>query len=73
MRNGLISVERPTTYADITCLCKPWASVQACDWCPCVVEQCQACGREQGIIVNGEAFVDAWKSGYRPGKVGHRC
>jgi 2-haloacid dehalogenase len=37
------------------------------DWRTSIIEQFQAFGREKGIIVNWEAFVDDWKSGYRPG------
>jgi 2-haloacid dehalogenase len=37
------------------------------DWRTSIIEQFQAFGREIGIIVNWEAFVDDWHSGYRPG------
>jgi 2-haloacid dehalogenase len=37
------------------------------DWRTSIVEQFQAFGREKGITVNWEAFVDDWKSCYRPG------
>jgi len=37
------------------------------DWRSSIIEQLQALGREKGIAVDWEAFVDAWKSCYRPG------
>ena len=36
------------------------------DWRTSIIEQFQAFGREKGITVNWEAFVDDWKSCYRP-------
>ena len=37
------------------------------DWRTSLIEQFHAFGREKGIIVNWEALVDDWHSGYRPG------
>ena len=37
------------------------------DWRSSVIEQLRAFGRGKGLAVNWEAFVDAWKSCYRPG------
>jgi 2-haloacid dehalogenase len=37
------------------------------DWRTSLIEQFQAFGREKGITVNWEAFVDDWKSCNRPG------
>jgi 2-haloacid dehalogenase len=37
------------------------------DWRTSIIEQFQAFGREKGITVNWEAFVDDWKSCNRPG------
>jgi 2-haloacid dehalogenase len=37
------------------------------DWRGSLIEQCQAFGREKGLTVPWAAFVDDWKSGYRPG------
>ena len=37
------------------------------DWRGSVLEQLQAFGRTKGINVDWAAFVDDWKSGYRPG------
>ena len=37
------------------------------DWRSSVIEQLQTFGREKGITVHWEAFVDDWKSCYRPG------
>jgi len=36
------------------------------DWRTSIIEQFQVFGRERGITVNWEAFVDDWKSCYRP-------
>ena len=36
------------------------------DWRSSIIEQFQAFGREKGITVNWEAFVDDWKNCYRP-------
>jgi len=36
------------------------------DWRTSIIEQFQVFGREKGITVNWEAFVDDWKSCYRP-------
>ena len=36
------------------------------DWRSSIIEQFQAFGRGKGITVNWEAFVDDWKSCYRP-------
>jgi 2-haloacid dehalogenase len=36
------------------------------DWRTSIIEQFQAFGQENGITVNWEAFVDDWKSCYRP-------
>lgn len=37
------------------------------DWRSSIIEQFRAFGRENGLSVNWEAFVDDWKSCYRPG------
>ena len=37
------------------------------DWRSSIIEQLQAFGREKGINLNWEAFVDDWKRCYRPG------
>ncbi|MBI2358963.1 MAG: haloacid dehalogenase type II [Deltaproteobacteria bacterium] len=37
------------------------------DWRSTIIEEFQAFGREKGIAANWEAFVDDWKSCYRPG------
>lgn len=37
------------------------------DWRSSVLEQFQAFGQDKGITMNWEAFVDDWKSCYRPG------
>jgi 2-haloacid dehalogenase len=37
------------------------------DWRSSLIKQCQAFGQEKGLTVSWEAFVDDWKSGYRPG------
>ena len=37
------------------------------DWRTSLIEQFQAFGSEKGLSVNWEAFVDGWKSCYRPG------
>src|SRR5712691_5122623 len=37
------------------------------DWRSSVIEQLQAFGREKGLTVHWEVFVDDWKSCYRPG------
>jgi 2-haloacid dehalogenase len=37
------------------------------DWRGSIIEQFRAFGQERGIAVNWEAFVDEWKSCYRPG------
>jgi 2-haloacid dehalogenase len=37
------------------------------DWRRSLIEQFQAFGREKGITVHWEAFIDDWKSCYRPG------
>lgn len=37
------------------------------DWRSSIIEQFRAFGREKGISVNWDTFVDDWKSCYRPG------
>ena len=37
------------------------------DWRSSLIEEFQAFGREKGIPVHWEAFVDDWKTCYRPG------
>jgi 2-haloacid dehalogenase len=37
------------------------------DWRTSIIEQFQAFGLNKGVDVNWEAFVDEWKSCYRPG------
>lgn len=37
------------------------------DWRSSLIEQFRAFGEEKGLAVNWEAFVDSWKSCYRPG------
>src|SRR5688572_32806450 len=37
------------------------------DWRTSIIQQFEAFGREKRITVNWEAFVDDWKSCYRPG------
>jgi 2-haloacid dehalogenase len=37
------------------------------DWRTSVIEECRRFGQEKGLAVDWEAFVDAWRSGYRPG------
>jgi 2-haloacid dehalogenase len=37
------------------------------DWRSSLIEEFQVFGREKGITVNWEAFVDDWKTCYRPG------
>jgi len=37
------------------------------DWRSSIIEQFRAFGREKGLAVDWGAFVDDWKSCYRPG------
>jgi len=37
------------------------------DWRTSIIQQLQAFGRDRGIAMNWEDFVDDWKSCYRPG------
>lgn len=37
------------------------------DWRSSILEQLQAFGREKGITVNWAAFLDDWRTAYRPG------
>jgi 2-haloacid dehalogenase len=37
------------------------------DWRSSVIEQCRRFGRDKNLAVDWEAFVDQWKSCYRPG------
>jgi 2-haloacid dehalogenase len=37
------------------------------DWRSSVIEQCRRFGREKNLAVDWEAFVDRWRSCYRPG------
>ena len=37
------------------------------DWRSSIIEEFQAYGRRKGIAIDWEAFVDEWKTSYRPG------
>ena len=37
------------------------------DWRGSVIEECRSFGREKNLAVDWEAFVDRWRSRYRPG------